>query len=53
MDPRGKSTRHGLPQTGMSHGRVPLAGSKHDLQACHTGVFLLSPSLVQFGKGHF
>ncbi|KHG08108.1 hypothetical protein F383_35120 [Gossypium arboreum] len=31
MDPHGKSTRPGLPHTGVSHGRVPLVGSKHDL----------------------
>ncbi|KHF99326.1 Ganglioside-induced differentiation-associated protein 1-like 1 [Gossypium arboreum] len=31
MDPRGKSTRPGLPNTGVSHSRVHLAGLKHDL----------------------
>ncbi|KHG18222.1 polyprotein [Gossypium arboreum] len=31
MDPRGKSTRPGLPHTGVSHGRVHLGGLKHDL----------------------
>ncbi|KHG23320.1 polyprotein [Gossypium arboreum] len=31
MDPQGKSTWPGLPHTGKPHGRVHLAGSKHDL----------------------
>ncbi|KHF99408.1 hypothetical protein F383_38402 [Gossypium arboreum] len=31
MDPRGKSTRPGLPHTSVSHGHVHLVGSKHDL----------------------
>ncbi|KHG11732.1 hypothetical protein F383_15480 [Gossypium arboreum] len=31
MNPHGKSTRSELPYTGVSHGRVHLVGSKHDL----------------------
>ncbi|KHG03069.1 UDP-2,3-diacylglucosamine hydrolase [Gossypium arboreum] len=31
IDPHGKSTQVGLPHTGVPHGRVHLAGSKHDL----------------------
>ncbi|KHG06048.1 hypothetical protein F383_32269 [Gossypium arboreum] len=31
MDPRGKSTRPGIPHTGVSHGSVHLERSKHDL----------------------
>ncbi|KHG00296.1 Putative transcription factor SEF1 [Gossypium arboreum] len=53
MDLHGKSTRPGLSHTGVSHSRVPLAGSKHDLQACHTGVSLPSPSITLFRKGQF
>ncbi|KHG08220.1 Alanine racemase [Gossypium arboreum] len=33
MDLHGKLTRPGLPHTGVSHGRFPLAGSKHDLHS--------------------
>ncbi|KHG21526.1 hypothetical protein F383_27779 [Gossypium arboreum] len=39
-----KSTRPGLLHTGRPHGRVNLAESKHDSQACHTGVSLSRPS---------
>ncbi|KHG19155.1 hypothetical protein F383_24992 [Gossypium arboreum] len=48
-----KATRPGLPHTGRPHGRVPLASLNHDLKQSHTGVSLLSPSLVQFQKGQF
>ncbi|KHG09748.1 hypothetical protein F383_15456 [Gossypium arboreum] len=50
MDPCGKSTRAGLPHTGVSHGHVHLARLKHDLRARHTNVSLPSPSIVLFGK---
>ncbi|KHG29187.1 hypothetical protein F383_35486 [Gossypium arboreum] len=53
MDQRTKSTRPGLPHTGRPHGRVPLASLSNRKRACHMGVSLPSPSLVQFGKGQF
>ncbi|KHG08597.1 hypothetical protein F383_35656 [Gossypium arboreum] len=37
MDPHGKSTWPGPPHTGVSHGYVYLAGSKHDLHGLHHG----------------
>ncbi|KHG09732.1 Undecaprenyl-phosphate 4-deoxy-4-formamido-L-arabinose transferase [Gossypium arboreum] len=53
MDQHEKSTRPRLPHTGSPHGRLHLAELKHDLQTCHTGVSLSSPSIVLFRKGHF
>ncbi|KHG19907.1 hypothetical protein F383_25460 [Gossypium arboreum] len=52
MDPHGKSTRPGLPHMGVSHGHVHLVGSKRG-RMCHTGLSLLSPSIVLFRKGQF
>ncbi|KHG29988.1 hypothetical protein F383_36135 [Gossypium arboreum] len=48
-----KSTRSGLPHTGRPHGHVPLASLNHDFKQSYMGVSLLSPSLVQLGKGQF
>ncbi|KHG09215.1 hypothetical protein F383_36333 [Gossypium arboreum] len=42
MDPRGKSTRSGLPHTDVSHGRVPLAGLKYDLHGYTTRLCLFN-----------
>ncbi|KHF99887.1 Bifunctional hldE [Gossypium arboreum] len=53
MGQRTKPTRPGLPHTGRLHGRVLLASLKQSHTACHMGVSLLSPSLVQFEKGQF
>ncbi|KHG29056.1 hypothetical protein F383_35687 [Gossypium arboreum] len=38
MDLYGKITRPRLPHTGVSHGHVNLAGSKHDLHGSVTRV---------------
>ncbi|KHG30063.1 Nitric oxide synthase, salivary gland [Gossypium arboreum] len=51
IDPHGKTTWPGLPHTGMSHDRVPLASLNHSLKQSNTDVSLPSPSLVQFRKG--
>ncbi|KHG26312.1 hypothetical protein F383_32742 [Gossypium arboreum] len=53
MGQRTKSTRPRFPHTGRPHGRVPLASLDHGLKQSHTGVSLLSPSLVYFRKGQF
>ncbi|KHG16277.1 hypothetical protein F383_04716 [Gossypium arboreum] len=53
MGQRTKSTRPGHPHMGRPHGCVPLASLDHSLMQSHTGMSLLSPSLVQFEKGQF
>ncbi|KHG08907.1 Phosphatidylethanolamine N-methyltransferase 1 [Gossypium arboreum] len=53
MGQRTKSTLPGLPHTGRPHDSVSLASLDHGLKQSQTGVTLLSPNLVQFGKGQF